>query len=39
MTAVEFLVKQFCIYGTLYSSDIDKAKEIEKKQQLLIQQN
>ena len=34
MTAVEF-----CIYGTLYSSDIDKAKEIEKKQQLLIQQN
>ena len=32
-TAVEFLVKQYCIYGTLYSSDISQAKEMEKQQQ------
>jgi hypothetical protein len=29
-TAVDFLVKKFHDYGTLYYSDISEAKEIEK---------
>jgi hypothetical protein len=31
-TAVDFLVKKFHDYGTLYYSDIAEAKEIEKEQ-------
>ena len=31
-TAVDFLVKKFHDYGTLYYSDITEAKEIEKEQ-------
>ena len=31
-TAVDFLVKKFHDYGTLYYSDISEAKEIEKEQ-------
>jgi hypothetical protein len=32
-TAVEFLVDKFSIQGTLHSSDISQAKEMEKQQQ------
>jgi hypothetical protein len=31
-TAVDFLVKKFHDYGTLYYSDISEAKKIEKEQ-------
>jgi hypothetical protein len=31
-TAVDFLVKKFHDYGTLYYSDIEEAKAIEKEQ-------
>jgi hypothetical protein len=33
-TAVDFLVKKFHDYGTLYYSDISIAKEIEREQML-----
>ena len=33
-TAVDFLIKQFHDYGTLYYSDISEAKEIEREQML-----
>jgi hypothetical protein len=31
-TAVDFLIKKFHDYGTLYYTDISEAKEIEKEQ-------
>jgi hypothetical protein len=33
MTAVEFLLEKWSIQGTLYSSDIEQAKEMDKEQE------
>lgn len=33
-TAVDYLVKKFHDYGTLYYSDIEEAKKIEKEQMI-----
>jgi len=36
MTAVEFLLEKWSIQGTLYSSDIAQAKEMEKQREKSI---